>query len=102
MHTCEGHTCSVLRLMTTNYERQTGMRNDMKEAGPVITPMCVRCGAEYSALRRKAGYTMCLGCGESEARRVRHTVAPMHKSNYVLITDRRDLAGLNNKGGLVR
>ena len=74
------------------------MRNDLKDAGPVITPMCIRCGAEYSALRRKAGYPLCLSCGESEARRVRHTVAPMHKSNYVLITDRSDLAGLNNKG----
>jgi hypothetical protein len=42
------------------------MRNDMKDAGPAITPMCVRCGAEYSPLRRKAGYTICLSCGESE------------------------------------
>jgi hypothetical protein len=22
------------------------MRNDLKDAGPVITPMCIRCGAE--------------------------------------------------------
>jgi len=26
----------------------------------------------------------------------------MHKSNYMLITDRADLVGLNNKGGLVK
>jgi hypothetical protein len=26
----------------------------------------------------------------------------MHKSNYMLITNRADLIGLNNKGGLVK
>jgi len=26
----------------------------------------------------------------------------MHKSNYMLMTDRADLRGLNNKGGLVK
>lgn len=31
-----------------------------------------------------------------------HLVAPMHKSNYMLITQRSDLQGLNNKGGLVK
>jgi hypothetical protein len=30
------------------------------------------------------------------------TVAPMHKSNYMLITDTNDLKGINNKGGLHR
>lgn len=46
----------------------------------------------------------CLPCGEQEARaeRAGWCVAPMHKSNYMLITNRQDLAGLNNKGGLVR
>jgi hypothetical protein len=29
-------------------------------------------------------------------------VAPMHKSNYMLITNTDDLVGLNNKGGLVK
>jgi hypothetical protein len=36
------------------------------------------------------------------APRVVRTVAPMHKSNNILITNRADLIGLNNKGGLVR
>ncbi len=31
-----------------------------------------------------------------------YTVAPMHKSNYMLITNRDDLKGLNNKGGLIK
>jgi len=43
-----------------------------------------------------------LTCGEQEARGVKHTVVPMHKSNYTVITDRRDLMGINNKGGFHR
>jgi len=31
-----------------------------------------------------------------------HTVAPLHKSNYIVVTNRADLRGLNNKGGLYR
>jgi hypothetical protein len=43
-------------------------------------------------------------CGEEHARmeRLCWTVAPMHKSNYVLVTNPEDLHGLNNKGGLVK
>ena len=47
---------------------------------------------------------LCWDCREDAAKEVRSTwcVAPMHKSNYVLITQRSDLAGLNNKGRLVK
>lgn len=69
---------------------------------PVMKPLCVACGDVFSAARRAAGYQLCLPCGEQQARRVKHTVAPLHKSNYMLISDRDDLVGLNNKGGLVR
>jgi hypothetical protein len=50
------------------------------------------------------GYTICLECGEEAARQERLSwcVAPMHKSNYMLITNKADLSGLNNKGGLVK
>jgi len=43
-------------------------------------------------------------CGEEAATRARKSwcVAPMHKSNYMLITDRDLLTGVNNKGGLVK
>lgn len=68
----------------------------------VMKPLCVACGDVFSAARRAAGYQLCLPCGEQQARRVKHTVAPLHKSNYMLISDRDDLVGLNNKGGLVR
>jgi len=27
---------------------------------------------------------------------------PMHKSNLILVTDREDLKGINNKGGFYR
>lgn len=67
-----------------------------------MKPLCVTCGDTYSAARRLAGYQLCLPCGEDRARNVRHTIVPMHKSNYLLITDRDDLLGINNKGGLYR
>jgi hypothetical protein len=43
-------------------------------------------------------------CGDSAARDERKswTVAPMHKSNYMLFTNPADLIGINNKGGLVK
>lgn len=47
-------------------------------------------------------YFTCLGCGEQLARKVVHTIAPMHKSNYMLISNLNDLRGLNNKGGLIK
>ena len=65
-------------------------------------PICTRCGDNYSAKRANAGYHLCLVCGEDDARSRRFTVAPMHKSNYMLITNTDDLRGLNNKGGLHR
>jgi len=50
----------------------------------------------------KKKYFTCLPCGEEQARAVKHTVVPMHKSNYVPMFNRQDLKGINNKGGLVR
>jgi ribosomal protein L37AE/L43A len=66
------------------------------------TRSCLICGAEVNHERWRIGYKMCMSCGESAARATTRTVAPMHKSNYVLITDLADLRGLNNKGGLVK
>lgn len=66
--------------------------------------LCLSCGDPVPARRAELGYRLCLQCGEEAARteRMGWCVAPMHKSNYVLITNRQDLQGLNNKGGLVR
>lgn len=66
------------------------------------TRPCLICGAEVAHERWRIGYKMCMPCGESAARSVKRTIAPMHKSNYVLVTDISDLKGLNNKGGLVK
>jgi hypothetical protein len=47
--------------------------------------------------RRYLKRPTCAGCGETEARAVRHTIAPLDKSNYVLITDPTILKQLNPK-----
>ena len=57
---------------------------------------CKLCGEPIADRRSALGYTTCLDCGEREARSVRHTIVPMHKSNYTVISDRRDLMGINN------
>ena len=67
-----------------------------------FTPQCKLCGDVFSEKRFRLGYAICMPCGDEIAKRVVRTVAPMHKSNYVLITDKTDLVGLNNKGGLVK
>jgi len=66
------------------------------------TPECRNCGDQYSTERWKLGYKHCMPCGEKLSRETVRTVAPMHKSNYMLITDMSDLKGINNKGGLHR
>lgn len=65
--------------------------------------ICTTCYAErIPPARARLGYMTCLSCGEKAASKVRHTIAPMHKSNYMLFTDLNDLKGINNKGGLHR
>ena len=57
---------------------------------------CVRCQIEEVATKRhEAGYITCLRCGEDDARRVKHCVVPMHKSNYVVVSDKSLLLCLN-------
>jgi len=65
---------------------------------------CVDCHDDIPPKRAALGYRRCLICGEEAARQERKgwTIAPMHKSNYMLITNHNDLTGLNNKGGLVK
>lgn len=52
--------------------------------------------------RISLGYDTCMTCGEAEANQRRYTVVPMHKSNYVPVTNLIDLRGINNKGGFFR
>lgn len=60
--------------------------------------LCTCCYANpVPSARRKLGYVTCLSCGEKQASKVRHTVAPMNKSNYMLFTDTDLLKQLNPK-----
>ena len=65
---------------------------------------CGICGEYLSAGRWALGYRSCLTCGEEQAKaeRAGWCVVPMHKSNYFFCTDKADLKGINNKGGLVK
>lgn len=62
---------------------------------------CWGCGSDVDSRRWDRGYRTCMPCGEVEARRVKHTIVPMPKSNYIVVTDMSLLMGLNSshKGG---
>lgn len=47
---------------------------------------CRLCGDDVSAERLGLGYVLCMCCGEQAARRVKHTIVPMNKSNYVYVS----------------
>ena len=63
---------------------------------------CVYCIKQVPIKRHDIGYVTCLDCGDKQARSVKHTVVPMHKSNYVVVSNPRDLIGINTKGGLTK
>jgi hypothetical protein len=60
---------------------------------------CIECGADFPPRRAELGYNTCLPCGDRKAVAARSAwcVAPVHKSNYVLISNPADLRGLNPK-----
>ena len=60
------------------------------------------CVNQVSMNRYYAGYNTCLDCGDKQAKAVKHTIVPMHKSNYIVVTNPSDLVGINNKGGSVK
>jgi ribosomal protein L37AE/L43A len=62
---------------------------------------CWDCGDTVSSKRWGLGYKTCLVCGDKQARQVKHTIVPMPKSNYIVVTDMGLLVGLNSshKGG---
>ena len=63
--------------------------------------LCNVCGIEeVIPARYLIGYRTCLKCGEVMAGKRKFTVVPMHKSNYVVISNKKELKGINNKGGL--
>jgi ribosomal protein L37AE/L43A len=67
----------------------------------MMTHYCINCSDDVNPNRWALGFKTCLSCGEALARAVRHCIVPMHKSNYVPVTNRDDLVGINSKGGIV-
>lgn len=61
-----------------------------------MTTHCAKCGEDVPAARAALGYKLCLPCGEVMAKQRRHTIVPMPKSNYIVVTDRTLLVGLNS------
>ncbi len=59
---------------------------------------CVVCSQSFRPQRANLGYVTCLSCGEKDAKKAKHCVVPMHKSNYIPITDVSLLAHINSKG----
>ena len=59
--------------------------------------LCLKCGEEVADARVSLGYDTCLPCGEVYARKRRHTIVPMNKSNYIVVTDPNTLKQLNPK-----
>lgn len=55
------------------------------------------CGEEVDARRIALGYSCCLSCGDKEAKARKFTIAPINKSNYMMITDIQQLKQLNPK-----
>lgn len=61
-------------------------------------PICTHCYAvRVEPQRAKTLRPTCMTCGEKLARQVKHTVAPLNKSNYMLFTDPAMLKQLNPK-----
>lgn len=62
---------------------------------------CINCGDQIEDRRAALNIKLCLSCGETAAKVARKswTIVPLHKSNYVLVTNRNELIGMSNKGG---
>jgi len=59
--------------------------------------LCVVCGGFIDHKRYRLGYKLCLPCGEDAAKKVKHTIAPLNKSNYYYISSMETLKQLNPK-----
>lgn len=84
---------------TLNYVSTHGWKAESDETSEFL---CVRCGEAVGARRWALGIHLCMPCGEANAQQIVRCVVPLHKSNYILVTDLEDLKGINNKGGFYR
>lgn len=53
--------------------------------------------ARASVLMQDKKPLLCLPCGDTAAKKVKHTIAPLNKSNYMVFTDITLLKQLNPK-----
>ena len=63
---------------------------------------CLSCEQPYSQRRKQLGYNFCLDCGEYQATKQRAgwCIAPIaHKQGATLVTNPKDLKGLNKYTG---
>ena len=71
---------------------------DVLPTGSDVAAVCVVCGSRYPRARFSLGYVTCLSCGDKDAKRIKHCIVPMHKSNYIPVTDPKLLIQINSKG----
>lgn len=62
--------------------------------------LCKVCKLPILPVKRATILDTCMSCGSYAASKVRHTVVPMHKSNYTVVTSRTSLSQLNPKKGV--
>lgn len=65
-------------------------------------PICTCCYAvRVEPHRARLPRPTCMDCGEKLAKERKHTIVPMPKSNYIVVTDLSLLVNLNSshKGG---
>lgn len=61
-------------------------------------PHCADCHETYNPARAALGIPYCMPCGDKRVKRIKRTVVPLPKSNYILITDLSLLKCLSRPG----
>lgn len=49
-------------------------------------PLCRLCCDPIQLRRADLGYDLCMPCGEKESKKIKRTVVPLHKSNYIEVS----------------
>jgi ribosomal protein L37AE/L43A len=100
--------CLITMSFLTSVSRLIGiyLRHALKVLSRIILQhrtntmtKCTLCNAEVHPLRIQAGIYTCLHCGDKQAKQRKHCIVPMHKSNYIVVTNHDDLVRINNKSG---
>jgi hypothetical protein len=91
-----------MRISDWNKATQSGTELGTDQHVETDTTFCRLCGSQIDPPKRRLISSLCMPCGEVEARKVKHCVVPLHKSNYIVVSDRDLLTGVNQKGGIVK